>query len=255
MSLIKTKNEIEKLREGGRHLAFVLKRLADTVKPGINTAELDELARKLIKEMGDKPSFLNYQPGGAGFPFPAALCTSVNDEVVHGIPGDRVLKEGDIIGLDLGLEHDKLFVDMAITVPVGRIDSAAEKLIDTTRKALNVGLKEVKAGARIGDIGHAIEKLVRPLGYGIVRELGGHGVGHDVHEKPYIPNFGERGTGEKLVTGMVIAIEPMINEGVAGIKDSADRFGYVTKDGKRSAHFEHTVVVTEKGAEILTLDK
>jgi methionyl aminopeptidase len=252
MSLIKTKNEIEKLREGGRHLAFVLHEIVKAVKPGVKTKELDAMAEKLIRSFGDKPSFLNYSAGKNDAPFPASLCTSVNDEVVHGLPGERVLKEGDIVGLDLGLEHEKLFLDMAVTVPVGNIDPESERLIDITRKALNAGIKEVKSGGRIGDIGAVIEKLVRPYNYGIVRELGGHGVGHEVHEKPYIPNFGEKGKGEKLVAGMIIAIEPMINVGSEKIVEGQDGFVYVTKDGKRSAHFEHTVLVTEKGAEILT---
>jgi methionyl aminopeptidase len=248
----KTENDLAALREGGHRLAFVMGEVAKAVKPGVKTSDLDALAEKLIREGGDKPSFLNYQPGGARMPFPASLCVSVNDEVVHGIPDGRVLKEGDIVGLDLGLEHKGLFTDMAVTVAAGQADEKAKELIQATRAALFEGIRAVKAGGYVGDIGNAIEKFVRPLGFGIVRELGGHGVGREVHEPPYIANFGERGTGEKLAAGTVLAIEPMITEGGSGVKLAPNGFTYVTRDGSRSAHFEHTVLVTENGAEIIT---
>lgn len=253
MARIKSEQDIEILREGGKRLAWVLREITSAVKPGVSALELDALAERLMREGGDVPSFLNYRPDGASLAFPASLCVSINDEVVHGIPGSRVLEEGDIVSLDAGLEHRGRFVDMAVTVPVGVVDEAALALIETCRTALSRGIASMHAGGRIGDIGHAIEKLVRPRGYGIVRELGGHGVGHEVHETPYVPNYGERNTGEKLLAGMVLAIEPMINEGSSAIKLAPNRFTYATKDGKRSAHFEHTVLVTERGSEILTI--
>jgi methionyl aminopeptidase len=252
---IKTKEEIEILREGGKRLAFILSELAKMVKPGISTLDLDILARKLVDEGGDKSAFLNYRPAGAKKAFPAALCTSVNDEIVHGIPNEspRILKEGDIISLDMGLIHKGLFTDSAITVPVGKIDKEAEELLATTKQALLEGIKAIKEGNYVRDISYAIEKHVRPKRYGIVEELCGHGVGYKVHEDPYIPNYCLENKGEKLRAGMVLAIEPMLNEGSKKIKLGEDNFTYITADGKRSAHFEHTVVVTKGGAEILTL--
>ena len=214
------------------------------VKPGVSTLDLDILARKLVDEGGDKSAFLNYRPAGAKKAFPAALCTSVNDEIVHGIPNEspRILKEGDIISLDMGLIHKGLFTDSAITVPVGQIDKEAEELLATTKQALLEGIKAIKEGNYVRDISYAIEKYVRPKRYGIVEELCGHGVGYKVHEDPYIPNYCLENKGEKLRAGMVLAIEPMLNEGSKKIKLGADNFTYITADGKRSAHFEHTVV-------------
>lgn len=251
---IKTKKEIELLREGGKRLAGVLAKLAAEVKPGVSTAFLNALAEKLIEDGGDIPSFLGYAPSGAKRPFPAALCVSINDEVVHGIPNEteKLIKEGDIVTLDAGLIHEGLFTDSAVTVGVGKIDAKAKKLIDTTKKALAVGIKAVRAGATTGDIGFAIETFVKPSGFGIVRELAGHGVGYGVHEEPFVPNFGKKGEGLELKAGMVIAIEPMLNEGGAAVVLDADGYTYRTKDGSRSAHFEHTVVVLERGVAILT---
>src|SRR3989338_5776259 len=223
---IKTEKEIAVLREGGRRLAEILQKVSATARPGVANKELNELALKLVAEYGDTPSFLNYSPKGAKRPFPAALCVSVNDK--------------------------GLFTDGAITVGIGKIDVSAKKLIEVTRKALAVGIKTARAGATVGDIGFAIEKFVRPKGFGIVRELAGHGVGYAVHEEPFVPNFGRKGEGVELKEGMVLAIEPMLNEGNAGIKLDPDGYTYRTRDGSRSAHFEHTIVVTEKGAEILT---
>lgn len=252
---IKTKEEIETLREGGKRLAFILSELAKMVKPGVSTLDLDIVARRLVDEGGDKSAFLNYRPAGAKKAFPAALCTSVNDEIVHGIPNEspRILKEGDIISLDMGLIHKGLFTDSAITVPVGKIDKEAEDLLATTKQALLEGIKAIKEGNYVRDISYAIEKHVRPKRYGIVEELCGHGVGYKVHEDPYVPNYCLENKGEKLRAGMVLAIEPMLNEGSKKIKLASDNFTYITADGKRSAHFEHTVVVTKNGAEILTL--
>jgi methionyl aminopeptidase len=251
--IIKTPEEIEILREGGRRLATVLYKVKEMVKPGISTWELDKYAEKLIKEMGDEPSFLNYSPDKAKKPYPASLCVSVNDEVVHGIPKkEKILREGDTVSLDLGLKHKNLFTDMAITVPVGEIDNSSQKLLETTEKALYVGIDKARAGNKIGDIGHAIESFVRPHKYGIVEVLAGHGVGKAVHEDPYIPNFGKKGTGAILEKGMVIAIEPMINNGTKNVILDEDGFTFRTADGKRSAHFEHTVLITDDEPEILT---
>jgi methionyl aminopeptidase len=251
---IKTEKEIAILREGGRRLAQILHAVAAAVRPGVTSVELNKLAETLIAEGGDTPSFLQYSPKGARRPFPASLCVSVNDEVVHGIPneGEKILKEGDIVSLDLGLKHKGLFTDGAVTVGVGKIDARAQKLIDTTRKALAIGVKAARAGATIGDIGSAIEKFVTPKGFGIVRELAGHGVGYAVHEMPFVPNFGKKGEGDVLRAGMALALEPMLSEGRPEIKLDADGYTYRTRDGSRSAHFEHTIVVGENGAEILT---
>lgn len=253
MITIYTKDEQQALREGGKRLAEVLVRIKDAVRPGVSTKDLDTLAEKLIREGGDEPAFLGYTPDGAHYPYPATLCTSVNDEIVHGIPhADRVLQEGDIIGIDLGLRHKGLFVDSAMTVPVGSVDDAAQKLIETTEASLREAIKVVGPEARVGDIGNAIGAFVGSR-YGIIRELGGHGVGRRIHEEPYIPNFTQRSPGPKLRPGMVIAIEPMLNEGTRGVMLDPDGYTFKTADGKRSAHFEHTILVTEIGHEVLTV--
>lgn len=256
MIIIKTKEEIEILREGGKHLAMVLHKLKEKVAPGISTKELDIYAEKLIREMGDTPAFLNYRPEGANIPYPASLCVSVNDEVVHGIPKkDKILKEGDIISLDLGLKHKGLFTDMAITVPVGDIANKDRLLLETTEQSLMIGIRVAEAGNTVGDIGNAIENFVRSRRenkYGIVEVLSGHGVGRAIHEDPYIPNFGKKGKGEKLVPGMVVAIEPMLNLGTKHVTIDDDQYTFRTADGKNSAHFEHTILITEGEPEILT---
>ncbi len=249
---IKTKEEIEILREGGRRLASILAKVGDMVAPGVTTMELDEYAYKLIKEGGDEPAFLNYKPEGHSRTFPASLCTSVNTEVVHGIPSKKVvLKEGDIISIDLGIKHRGLFTDHAITVPVGKVSKKDQQLIDDTKEALDIGIWAAKNGNTVGDIGHAIEQFVHKR-YGIVRELSGHGVGIEIHEDPYIPNFGKAGRGAKLIPGMVIAIEPMLTNGKASINVTSDGYTIRTADGSRAAHFEHTVLITKDEAEILT---
>ncbi|MEX2029148.1 MAG: type I methionyl aminopeptidase [Candidatus Paceibacterota bacterium] len=256
MIIIKTSEEIEALREGGKHLATVLHKVKEKVLPGVFTKELDAYAEKLVREMGDEPAFLNYRPKGVPTPFPASLCVSVNDEVVHGIPSaNRILKEGDIVSIDLGLKHKGTFSDMAITVPVGKINPTSAKLMEVTQRALDVGIDAAKAGNTVGDIGHAIEGFVRAqknAKYGIVEVLSGHGVGRAIHEDPYIPNFGKRGTGAKLVPGMVIALEPMLNLGTKHVTLDKDGYTFRTADGKVSAHFEHTILITEGEAEILT---
>ncbi|OGI95394.1 type I methionyl aminopeptidase [Candidatus Nomurabacteria bacterium RIFCSPLOWO2_01_FULL_42_17] len=259
MIIIKTPEEIEILREGGKHLATVLYKLRDMVKPGVSTKDLDLHAEKLIREMGDVPAFLNYRPEGANKPFPASLCISVNDEVVHGIPSQkRILQEGDIVSLDLGLKHKNLFTDMALTVPVGVVSKENKKLMDITEQALAVGISAARSGGTVGDIGHAVASFVRSqnknnnMQYGIVEVLSGHGVGRAIHEDPYIPNFGKAGTGAKLVSGMVIALEPMLNAGTKNVTIDADGYTFRTADGKNSAHFEHTILITDGEAEILT---
>jgi methionyl aminopeptidase len=255
MITIKTKEDVAILREGGRRHAAILRELAVMVKPGLHAIELENRARELIAKNGDKPAFLNYKPYGARRPFPAALCVSINDEVVHGIPneGDKVLKEGDIVTLDLGLTHRGLITDAAITVPVGKISSDLERIVETTKKALMAGIKAAKGGKRIGDISVAIERVGRAGRYGIVEELAGHGVGYDVHEDPYVPNYGEAGKGESLKPGMVIAIEPMFNLGGKEVEMDRDGYTFRTADGSPSAHFEHTVLITKGDAEILTV--
>lgn len=253
MIIIKTQKEIEILREGGKRLATILHKVKEKIKSGISTKDLDDYAFKLIKEMRDLPAFLNYKPKGADKPFPASLCVSVNDEVVHGIPRkDKFLKEGDIVCLDLGLKHGGLFTDMALTMPVGKVSPDSQKLMEVTEKALQVGIEAAIAGNTVGDISYAVENFVRPHKYGIVEVLSGHGVGRAIHEDPYIPNFGKRKTGAKLVPGMVLAIEPMINNGTKHVTLDNDGYTIRTADGKRSAHFEHTILITENKPEILT---
>jgi len=255
MITIKTKEEINILREGGKRLAFILQEVGKAALPGVSTFDLDKLATKLAREKGDIPSLLNFKPKGAKRAYPATVCISVNEEVVHGIPTENpiILKEGDIVSLDMCLTHKGLVTDSSITVPVGKIDSTAQKLIDTTKKALYAGIKAAKGGKNIGDIGYAIERVARANNFSIVEDLCGHGVGYGVHEDPYVPNYGEKGRGEKLKPGMVLAIEPMLNEGDKDVvMDKKDGYTYRTADGSRSAHFEHTVVITNGEAEILT---
>ncbi len=254
MITIKTKEDITILREGGRRHAEILQILKSIIKPGISTKELDEKAHTLIVKQGDIPAFLNYKPKGAKRPFPASLCVSVNDEIVHGIPNEKekILREGDIVSIDLGLIHKGLITDAAITVAVGNISAELQTLIDTTEKALIAGIKEAKGGKRVGDIGVAIERFAVAHDYGVVEELAGHGVGYSVHEDPFVPNYGEAGKGEVLKPGMVIAIEPMFNLGSCHALLDNDGYTYRTQDGKPSAHFEHTILITKGDAEILT---
>ena len=250
--IIKTKEQIEIIREGGKILAKVLAKVAKKVKPGISTFELDKYAFDFIKEEGATPAFLNYRPEGAPKAFPASICISVNNEIVHGIPTkDTILKEGDIVSLDLLLKHNGYFTDHAVTVPVGKITKKDQKLLDDTKGALEAGIWAAVGGATVGDIGFAIEKFVAKR-YGIVRELSGHGVGKKIHEDPYVPNYGKKGRGQKLIPGMIIAVEPMLNIGKAGIISMSDGWTIKTADGSRSAHFEHTILITEGEPEILT---
>ncbi len=252
--IIKTKEEIEKLRVGGKHLAQVLQEVKAVVRPGISAMELEEFTQKRIKEMGDTPAFLGYKPAGHRTAYPAALIVSVNSEVVHGIPtASKILKEGDVVSLDLGIKHEGLFTDHAITVAIGEVSKDKAKLIQVTREALAVALEAIVPGARTGDIGHAVESFAKKQGkYGVVKALAGHGVGRAIHEDPYIPNYGKKGTGELLVPGMVVAIEPMLTLGSDEVIEGPDGYTMKTEDGSCAAHFEHTVLITETGYEILT---
>lgn len=254
MVTIKTKEDIEKLREGGKRLAKIVAETSKHIAPGVSIEKLNDIAHKMMIEMGDKPSFLNYKPHGASRPFPAALCICVNDEIVHGIPNEdpKILEEGDVVTLDAGLIHEGLFTDHAITYTVGKVDKEVQKLLDATREALMSGIKEARAGNRIGDISSAIAARAQKAGLSIVKGLAGHGVGYSVHEEPYVPNEGRKGTGELLKPGMVLAIEPMFSTGSANIKLAKDGYTYKTADGSLSAQFEHTVLITEDAPEILT---
>jgi methionyl aminopeptidase len=252
MVIIKTESEIARLKKGGPILAAILRTVAQATIPGVTTKALDDLAFRLITEAGCTPAFLNYRPEGARRPYPATLITSINDEVVHGIPGDRVLKSGDIIALDLGLNYEGVFLDHAVSVGVGPIGPKDRMLLTITEQSLAEAIAAIAPGATVGDIGYAVEHFVKPYKFGIVRDLSGHGVGRAIHEDPYIPNYGKRGKGEKLVPGMVIAIEPMLTRGSEDVILMKDGYTLKTADGSRSAHFEHTVLITDTGAEILT---
>ena len=254
MVSIKTVDDIATLREGGKRLAFILGEIAKAVRPGVSARELNDSAEKLVKGGGDEAAFLGYKPKGAKRPYPSSLCVSVNDEIVHGISNEeeKILREGDIVSLDMGLTHDGLITDAALTVPVGKIDKESKRLINATREALDIGIRVALGGNYIGDIGYAIEQFVKPTGFSLTEGLAGHGVGYKVHEDPYVPNFGKRGDGVELKPGMVLAIEPMLNVGISRIILDKDGYTYKTADGSRSAHFEHTVLITDKNAEILT---
>jgi methionyl aminopeptidase len=249
--LIKTQREIDVIAEGGKILRDILNKTANLVKPGVSTWDLNDFSEKLIVGVGGKPSFKNY--GSPKNQFPSGLCTSVNSEVVHGIPSKKViLKSGDIIGLDIGMEYKDLYTDTAITVPVGEISPIAKKLIITTQKALNQAIKQAKPGNKIGDISFSIQSTAETEGFSVVRDLVGHGVGYDVHEDPAIPCFGKKETGPILKQGMVLAIEPMLCEKDYFLDFDKDGWTIRTKDGGLSAHFEHTIAITDYGARILT---
>jgi methionyl aminopeptidase len=248
---VKTAEEIEIIAEGGKILHDILYDTAGLVKPGISTWDLNEFAENAIFKSGGKPSFKGY--GTKKNPFPAGLCTSVNDVVVHGIPSKKmVLKSGDIVGLDIGMEYNHLFTDTAITVPVGNISDKAKKLLEVTKKSLALAIAETYPGATTGDIGWTIQSAAEKASFSVVRDLVGHGVGYAVHEDPSVPCFGKRGQGVKLQEGMVIAIEPMLTEREYFLTVDNDGWTIRTADGGLSAHFEHTLAVTKNGARILT---
>jgi methionyl aminopeptidase len=251
----KTKEEIELLRIGGHKLAEILKKLAEFSKPGVSTEDINDYALELVKEYEVEPVLLGYHPEFAEYPYPAALCTSVNNTVQHGIPReDEVLKEGDIINLDMSVAYKGMIVDSGVTVPVGTADKESMRLINVTKEARAIGIKAAQPGNRIGDIGHAIQTFVEAHGFSIVEVLCGHGVGYAVHEEPMIPNYGKKGTGMKIEVGHVFAIEPIVNMGKKDVwfDDDGDGYSVYTKDGSRAAHFEHTVAITERGPEIMT---
>ncbi len=252
--IIKTPAEIEKLREGGKRLARVLADTAKLVRPGVSATELDAYAAAEIKKLGDEAAFFGYKPAGHRKAYPASLCVSVNSEVVHGIPKENtILKEGDIVSLDLGLKHAGLFTDHAVTVAVGAVSKEKQKLLQVTQEAMYAGIEAIVPGARVGDIGHAVSSYANKKGkYGIVKVLAGHGVGREIHEDPFVPNYGKARTGEPLVPGMVIAIEPMLTLGSEHVDETSDGYTLKTIDGSAAAHFEHTVLITETGYEILT---
>jgi methionyl aminopeptidase len=254
MISLKTKEEIEILREGGRRHAFILSELAKMVVPGVSTQALEDRAREMIKEGGDRASFLHYTPKGARRAYPAALCVSVNNEIVHGIPNEEplILQEGDVVTLDLGVTHNGLITDSAITVPVGEVSEEDRKLIEHCKEALYIGIKAARGGMKVGDIGYAIGTFARKLGYGMAEGLAGHGVGYKVHEEPFVPNEGRKGTGELLRPGMVIAIEPMLTRGTDRTVLAKDGYTFKTADGSNSAHFEHTIAITDGDPIVLT---
>ncbi len=246
MIQIKTPEEIKIMAEGGKILAQIMKELEKNVRPGIATKELDRLAESLIFKFGGKCSFKGYDG------FPSCLCVSVNEQIVHGVPSEKILKEGDIIGLDLGVFFKGFHNDMAITVSVGKVDAETQKLIETTKKALEMGIEKVKPKNRIGDISEAVQNFVERQGFNVVRELCGHGIGKEIHEDPKILDYGKAGTGPEIKEGMVLCIEPMVTVGNWRLKKSADGFGFETADGSLSCHFEHTIAVTKNGCQVLT---
>ncbi len=246
MIVIKTRQEIEKLRVANQIVAKALRKLMEMVKVGITTKELDEVAEEMVRADGAKPSFKGYRG------FPKSLCTSINEEVVHGIPGNRKLKNGDILKIDLGAEYEGFYGDAALSLPVGDISDEAKKLLKITREALYLGIDEMYAGKRLYDISHAIQSHAESQGYSVVRDFVGHGIGAKPHEDPQVPNYGEKGTGPELKEGMVLAIEPMVNAGVYNVDVLEDNWTVVTHDRKLSAHFEHSVAITANGPDVLS---
>jgi methionyl aminopeptidase len=246
--ILKTPQEIEKMRRAGKIVHDVLEHVREHVKAGASTMDLERAAATKIAEFGAVPAFKGYRG------YPCVLCTSVNEEVVHGIPSaDRVLRDGDIVSIDCGVVIDGYYGDSAITVPVGaKVSEGAKRLLEVTKASLESAIREVKPGATLGDIGAAVQEVVEADGFSVVRDFVGHGIGTRMHEDPQVPNYGRRGQGTKLRVGMVIAIEPMVNAGKAGVQVLEDGWTAVTEDGSLSAHFEHTVAVTDEGAVILT---
>jgi methionyl aminopeptidase len=245
--IVKSRDEIGIMREAGRHLAEVLQILVDALRPGIIELELDEIVRREYKKRNLIPTFLGY------YGYPATVCVSINDEIVHGIPGKREVLDGDIVSIDLGCTHKGFVADAAVTVGVGDVSPDKQRLIDVCKEAVWRGKRAARGGARIGDIGYAIQTWVEGEGFSIVKEYVGHGVGRQMHEEPQIPNYGKPDTGLVLRPGMVIAIEPMVNVGTWQTKKDSDNWTVRTKDGSLSAHFEHTLAITEGEAEVLTL--
>ncbi len=247
MIVLKSPAELEKMRAAGRLVAETLALLESRVRPGVTTAELDALAVKECNRQGAKPAFKGY--GG----FPYAICSSPNNQVVHGFADNKPLQEGDILSIDFGVLYKGFYGDSAITLAVGELDDETQRLVTVTRESLERAIEKAVPNGRLSDISHAVQSWVEPKGFSVVREFVGHGIGRNLHESPQIPNYGQAGQGPRLKTGMTLAIEPMINAGVPGVKILEDGWTAVTQDGKRSAHFEHTVAITDNGPEILTL--
>jgi methionyl aminopeptidase len=245
--ILKSREEIKIMREAGRHAAEVLQMLVEAVRPGQNVLELDRIVRREYKRRGVTPTFLGYHG------YPATVCVSINDQIVHGIPRNRELREGDVVSIDLGATYRGFVGDTAVTVACGAVSPQAQRLIQVTAEALRRGIAAAQPGAYIGDIGHAIQSYVESQGMSVVREYVGHGVGRAMHEEPQVPNYGRPGTGKQLRPGMVIAIEPMVNLGDWRTRKDSDGWTIWTADGSLSAHFEHTIAITEDGPEILTL--
>ena len=247
MIVCRSQSEIAKLRRVNQLVARILAELRKTVAAGVTTRDLDQLAERLVEEAGAEPAFKGYHG------YPATVCASVNEQVVHGIPSSRALVNGDIVSIDMGAKLDGFFGDCAVTVPVGEVSAETTKLLRVTEEALFQGIDAVKPGARVSDIGAAVQSHVEARGFSVVREFVGHGIGTSLHEEPQVANYGPAGSGPRLSEGMVLAIEPMVNAGRPSVKVQSDGWTAVTTDGSLSAHFEHTVVVTREGTEILTL--
>jgi methionyl aminopeptidase len=246
MIILKSRSEIEKMAVACRIVAEVLQEIVQAVRPGLTTQDLDALAERNIRSRGAVPAFKGYRG------FPNTLCVALNEQVVHGIPSKRRLRAGDIIGLDLGAKWEGYYGDAAVTIPIGQTSSEAEDLITTAQEALSAGLGEVRPGTHLSNISHAIQHFVESRGYSVVRAFVGHGIGTELHEEPQVPNFGPPGRGPRLKTGMVLAIEPMVNRGDADVEILDDGWTVVTADSQLSAHFEHTVAITDEGHQILT---
>jgi len=254
MITIKTPEDIEKMKEGGKRLSAILSFLETLVAPGVEASFLNDEAERMVQEYGDTSAFLNYTPDGAKRPYPSSLCVSINDEIVHGVSNEhkKIIEDGDIVSLDMGLTHQGLILDSARSVIAGRVGKQSELLLRATNEALWEGIYAAVGRGRIGDIGFAVQRVAKKYGFGIAEGLAGHGVGYEVHEDPYVPNKGKKGTGELLLPGMVIAIEPMFCLGKGAIELGYDGYTYKTADGKRSAHFEHTVLITDGEPVVLT---
>ena len=244
-----TPREIEKMRVAGQMVAGVLGRLREEIEPGVTTGQLDDIARDMIHDMKGEPLFLNYRG------FPKHICTSVNEQVVHGIPGDRVLEEGDIVGIDCGIRYEKYCGDSALTIPVGRVEPEVQELLDVFQKALYASIDKMRPGNRLRDVCAAVQDYAEPKGYGVVRDFVGHGIGREMHQDPQVPNYvapGMKGLDMVLKPGLVLALEPMINMGTEKTKILGDKWTVITRDRKLSAHFEHSVAITENGPKVLT---
>jgi methionyl aminopeptidase len=247
MIILKSPREIEELRKANAIAAEVLFELKRSIHPGMTTQELDQIAEEVIRSRGALPAFKGYRG------YPASLCVSINEQVVHGIPGPRKLKEGDIVSLDVGANLNGFYGDAAITLAIGKVDGVVRRLLEVTERALSIAIEKARPGNRLSDISHAVQTWVESQGFSVVRDFVGHGIGRSLHEDPQIPNFGSPNQGPRLEKGMVFALEPMVNEGTYEVRVLSDGWTVVTADGKRSAHFEHTIAITDGEAEILSV--